>query len=150
MRQLVGDMVDIPGGTFRMGDIDGGGVLGFGEPVHSVTVPAFRLGKYEVTFAQWDACAADGGCGGYTPNDRGWGRGNRPVIVVSWDDAQSFIDWLNEKTGGYRRKPSGSMRRVIRGGSWYHTPEFLGSADRLLSDRWRRGGGIGFRLAQDK
>ncbi len=76
------------------------------RPVHSVTVPAFKLGKYEVTFAQWDACVADGGCNGYTPDDKGWGRGNRPVINVSWDDIQSFIDWLNEKTGGNYRLPT--------------------------------------------
>ena len=75
-------------------------------PVRRVTVPAFRLGKNEVTFAQWDACVADGGCNGYTPDDGGWGRGNRPVINVSWDDVQSFIDWLNNKTGGNYRLPA--------------------------------------------
>ncbi len=99
------EMIDIPGGTFRMGDLSGEGF--YDElPVHSVTVPAFRLGKYEVTFAQWDACVADGGCGGFSPNDKGWGRGNRPVIWVSWDDAQSFIKWLNGKTGGNYRLPT--------------------------------------------
>ena len=74
--------------------------------MHRVTVPAFSMGKYEVTFAQWDACVADGGCGGYRPGDSGWGRGNRPVINVSWDDIQLFIDWLNDKTGGKFRLPS--------------------------------------------
>ena len=71
---------------------------------HSVTVSDFKLGKYEVTFAQWDACLADGGCGGYTPDDEG--RGNRPVIYVSWDDIQLFIDWLNARTGGNYRLPT--------------------------------------------
>ena len=61
-KQLAGEMMDIPGGTYRMGDLSGDG-LDEEKPVHSVTVPAFRLGKYEVTFAQWDACVADGGCG---------------------------------------------------------------------------------------
>ena len=98
-------MVDIPGGTFRMGDLSGEGDEDE-RPVHTVTVPAFRMGKYEVTFAQWDACVADGGCGGYRPDDEGWGRGNRPVINVSWDDAQLFIDWLNDKTGGNFRFPT--------------------------------------------
>ena len=51
---------------------------------------AFALGRHEVTFAQWDACVAAGGCGGYKPDDRGWGRGPRPVINVSWNDAQEF------------------------------------------------------------
>ena len=75
-------------------------------PAHSVTVPSFKMGKHEVTFDQWDACVADGGCGGYTPDDRGWGRGNRPVINVSWDDVQGFIDWLNDRTGGNFRLPT--------------------------------------------
>ena len=104
-RQYAGDMVSIPGGTFRMGDLNGGGDDDE-RPVHSVTVPAFKLGKFEVTFTQWDACVADGGCGRYTPDDRGWGRGNRPVIYVSWDDIQGFIDWLNDKTGGNYRLPT--------------------------------------------
>ena len=104
-KQLAGEMVDIPGGTFRMGDLSGDG-RNNEKPVHSVRVPAFRLGKYEATFAQWDACVADGGCGGYTPDDRGWGRGNRPVIHVSWDDIQGFVDWLNDKTGGSFRLPT--------------------------------------------
>lgn len=66
----------------------------------------YEIGKYEVTFEQWDACVADGGCGGYKPDDGGWGRGKRPVINVSWDDAQLFIKWLNEKSGGEYRLPS--------------------------------------------
>ena len=104
-RDYAGEMVDIPGGTFRMGDLSGEGDDDE-RPVHTVTVPAFRMGKYEVTFAQWDACVADGGCGGYRPDDEGWGRGNRPVINVSWEDAQSYIDWLNHKTGGKFRLPT--------------------------------------------
>ena len=97
-------MVSISGGTFRMGDLSGEELREL--PAHSVTVPAFRMGKYEVTFAQWDACLADGGCNGHRPNDVGWGRGNRPVINVSWNDVQGFIDWLNGKTGGSYRLPT--------------------------------------------
>ena len=105
MMQLAGEMVDIPDGIFRMGDLSGEGDDDE-KPVHSVNVPAFKIGKYEVTFAQWDACVADGGCGRYTPDDKGWGRGNRPVINVSWEDVQGFIDWLNNKTGGNFRLPT--------------------------------------------
>ena len=104
-RQLAGEMVSIPAGSFRMGDLSGEG-YDDEKPVRTVTVPAFRLGKHEVTFAQWDACVADGGCNGYPPDDWGWGRGDRPVINVSWDDVQLFIDWLNRKTGGNYRLPS--------------------------------------------
>ena len=104
-QELAGEMVSIPAGTFRMGDLSGEGDDDE-QPVRSVTVPAFRLGKHEVTFAQWDACVADGGCNGYTPDDNGWGRGNRPVIGVSWEDAWSFADWLYEKTGEEYRLPT--------------------------------------------
>ena len=105
LRKLGIEMISIPAGTFRIGDLSGEG-NDRERPVHSVTVPALRLGKYEVTFAQWDACVADGGCNGYSPDDNGWGRGNRPVIFVSWDDAQSFIGWLNQKIDGNYRLPT--------------------------------------------
>ena len=98
------EMVSIPGGAFQMGDLSDG--IASEKPVHTVTIKPFKLGKYEVTFAQWDACVADGGCGGYRPDDEGWGRGNRPVINVSLDDAQLFIDWLNARTGGNYRLPT--------------------------------------------
>ena len=106
-RRLVVQMVLIPGGTFQKGDLNGSGD-GHERPIHSVTVPAFRIGKYEVTFAQWDACVTDGGCGGYRPDDEGWGRGNRPVINVSWNDVQLYIAWLNSRTGGGFRLPTES------------------------------------------
>ena len=99
-------MVSIPAGMFRMGNLSGEG-YGWEKPVHSVTVPAFKLGKYEVSIALWDACVVDGGCNGYTPYyDPGWSRYDHPVSGVSWDDVQSFIDWLNEKTGGNYRLPT--------------------------------------------
>jgi formylglycine-generating enzyme required for sulfatase activity len=52
-----------------------------------------------VTFAQWDACVSAGGCNGHRPKDRGWGRGNRPVIYVSWNDAKAYVKWLSHRTG---------------------------------------------------
>lgn len=66
-----------------------------------VRVPgqSFAIGQYEVTFAQWDACVAGGGCNGYMPDDNGWGRGERPVINVSWNDAQAYAQWLTRRTG---------------------------------------------------
>ena len=117
VRQIAEQMVSIPRGTFRMGDLTEDG--DFRErPVHSVAVATFKLGKYEVTFAQWDACVADGGCGGYRPSDWGGGRGNRPVMNVSWDDIQGFIDWLNSKTeGGYRLPTEAEWEYAARAGS---------------------------------
>ena len=68
-----------------------------------VTIAApFAVGKFEVTFAEWDACFVGGGCT-HRPEDRGWGRGRQPVINVNWDDAQQYVAWLSRKTGkGYR------------------------------------------------
>lgn len=66
----------------------------------------FAIGKYTVTFKEWDACVAAGGCGGYQPPDNGWGRGSRPVINVSWDDAQAYIQWISGKTGKTYRLPT--------------------------------------------
>ena len=130
MRRLAGEMVDIPGGTFRMGDLSGDGDDNE-KPVHSVTVSAFRMGKYEVTFNQWDACVADGGCGGYTVEDFGFGRANRPVITVSWDYAQEFIDWLNEKTGGNFRLPTeAEWEYAARAGST--TKYYFGNSESQL------------------
>ncbi len=97
-------LVNIPTGTFQMGQ-DG---VTFATPEHAVTVPAFAMGAYEVTFDEWDACVGAGGCGGYSPSDEGWGRGSRPVIHISWDDIQTYITWLNSTTGGGYRLPSES------------------------------------------
>lgn len=60
---------------------------------------AFAASQYEVTFAEWDACVAGGGCNGAAPSDEGWGRGRRPVMNVLWDDAQAYVQWLSRHTG---------------------------------------------------
>ena len=100
------EMVRIPAGRFLMGSpADEPGRASDEGPQHEVAVPAFALGKTEVTFDQWDACVADGGCT-HKPNDYGWGRGQRPVIDVSWDDAQQYIAWLSRKTGRPWRLPT--------------------------------------------
>ncbi|MEE9545370.1 MAG: formylglycine-generating enzyme family protein [Rhodospirillales bacterium] len=101
------EMVVIPAGSFRMGDLDGGGGSD-AKPVHGVTIPRpFAVGRYEVTFTEWDACFSAGGCG-HHPKDRGWGRDSHPVINVSWNDAKEYVDWLSRKTGQEYRLPSES------------------------------------------
>ena len=108
------EMVVVPAGRFRMGGDDL-----FLEPVfHDVTIAApFAVGKYEVTFAEWDACVAAGGCT-HRPDDNGWGRGTRPVIYVSWDDAQEYVRWLSRETGkAYRLLSEAEWEYVARAGS---------------------------------
>ena len=65
----------------------------------------FAIGRFEITFAQWDYCHREGGCA-HRPNDRGWGRGGRPVIDVSWDDAAQYLEWLSDATGERYRLPT--------------------------------------------
>jgi formylglycine-generating enzyme required for sulfatase activity len=96
-------MVNIPAGSFSMGSNSGSSDE---KPVHRVNIAAFELSKYEITFAQWDACIALGGCT-HMPDDEGWGRGNRPVINVSFNDiTKEFIPWLNKTTGKHYRLPT--------------------------------------------
>lgn len=97
-------MVVLPAGEFTMGsaaaDIRAKKVYADEGPAHKVTfAQPFAIGKFEVTFAEWDACVAEGGCRGYRPGDEGWGRGKLPVINVSWDDAKLYVRWLSVKTG---------------------------------------------------
>jgi formylglycine-generating enzyme required for sulfatase activity len=105
-RAIEPHMVALPAGSFTMGSPSSEPQRGSDEgPQHSVTIAAFDMAKHELTFDEWDACVADGGCD-HWPEDEGWGRGKRPVIRVSWDDAQQYLAWLNKKTGKRYRLPS--------------------------------------------
>ncbi len=104
------ELAVVPAGSFEMGSPESEAERDDDEgPVHRVRIERpFAMGVYEVTLAQWDACVSGGGCGGYRPDDEGWGRGNRPVINVSWQDAKAYVRWLSEKTGEAYRLPSES------------------------------------------
>jgi formylglycine-generating enzyme required for sulfatase activity len=101
-------MVMIPAGRFEMGSAPSESGHTFDEsPRHRVTIAVpFALAKDDVTFAQWDACVAAGGCRGYRPPDEGWGRGARPVINVNFADAAAYIAWLSRRSGRAYRLPS--------------------------------------------
>jgi formylglycine-generating enzyme required for sulfatase activity len=105
----------IPTGTFTMGSPDSELNRGrFEGPQHVVTfAQPFAVAKFAVTFAEWDACVAEGGCNGYVPKDAGWGRGRRPVINVSWDDANAYVAWLSGKTGKIYRLLSEAEREYV-------------------------------------
>ena len=98
-------MIAIPPGRFRMGaPASEKGSLDRERPTQDITIAhAFAMGSCAVTFAEWDAALA-AGAKLNKPEDRGWGRGARPVIHVSWEDAQSYIAWLNQRAGLAGRK----------------------------------------------
>ena len=106
-QSLKPEMVRIPAGSFTMGSPESEPDRDSDEgPQRTVRVAAFDLGETEVTFAQWDACVADGGCK-HQPMDTTWVRGERPAMNVSWNDITGhFIPWLNRKTGQRYRLPS--------------------------------------------
>ncbi len=122
-------LVQIPAGKIDTFACPGGApVCGFRKHVDAVvSVATFEMGRTEVTFDEWDACVADGGCVVpapawesprsvvapcaaaavcHYPDDETWGRGKRPVINVSWDDVQYYLKWLNAKTGKRYRLPT--------------------------------------------
>ncbi len=114
------EMVVVPAGSFTMGapaNEEGNAPDEF--PQHMVTFARqFAVGRFALTFDEWEACAADGGCNGYRPADQGWGRGRRPVINVSWDDARSYVAWLSRKTDRtYRLLSEAEREYVLRAGT---------------------------------
>ncbi|MCY4612209.1 MAG: SUMF1/EgtB/PvdO family nonheme iron enzyme [Nitrospira sp.] len=123
------EMIVVPAGRFRMGD------QASNDPhdrlVRDVTIAyPLAVGKYEVTFAEWDACVASGGCT-HQPDDIGWGRGSRPVINVSWFDAQEYVRWLSRETGQpYRLLSEAEWEYVARGGTettyWWGNDSWFG------------------------
>ena len=102
------EMVVIPAGSFLMGSpANEPGRYDDEGPQHRVTIGAdFAIGCCPVTFDEWDSCVADGGRVSYRLSDKGRGRGLRPVINVSWHDAQAYVRWLSQKTGQPYRLPS--------------------------------------------
>lgn len=116
-------------------------------PQHSVTIAKpFAVGKFEVTFEEWDACVADGGCNGHRPADQN-GRGKKPVTNVSWNDAKAYVDWLSRKTGKRYRLLSereweyaaraGTTTRYSFGDRESELCDYANSADSSTTYDWR-------------
>ena len=109
-------MVVIPAGEFTMGSPPAEQQA---EAQHRVTIAApFAVSKFEITFEEWAACVKNGGCGGYRPADQGWGRGKRPVINLSWENAKDYVNWLSQKTGKpYRLLSEAEWEYAARAGT---------------------------------
>ncbi len=101
------ELVEIPPGAYERGSRPSEpGHLDTEGPVTRITIKrSFAIGRYPVTFGEWDRCVGAGACQ-HKPNDRGWGRGTGPVFYVSWNDTKDYLSWLNAQTGKTYRLPS--------------------------------------------
>ena len=137
---LCPELVVIPAGRYRMGCVSGTDCEDDEFPVHEVQVQAFALGRYEVTFSEYDRFAD--ATGRPRADDEGWGRGRRPVINVSWDDAVSYAYWLSSETGAPYRLPSeaeweyAARAGTATGYSWGSQPGRNRANCRRCGSRW--------------
>ncbi|HID98942.1 MAG TPA: formylglycine-generating enzyme family protein, partial [Thiotrichaceae bacterium] len=103
------EMVIIPAGQFRMGDIQGTGDDNE-KPVHEVSVKSFAMGRYPLTVAEFRQFVEGTEYKTRTGVEKfcNWkkGKDNQPVVCISWNDAMAYIDWLTEQTGQEYRLPS--------------------------------------------
>ena len=126
------EMIVIPAGEFMMGspptevgrnDDEG--------PQHKVTITKpFAVSKFDVTFADWDACVSVGGCP--QVSDSGLGRGSMPVINVTWYDAEHYAAWLSRMTGRpYRLLTEAEWEYAARAGTTttYYWGDDIGTAN---------------------
>ncbi len=117
-------MVVIPGGRFLMGSPPNELERKDSERPHEVGIEPFALGKYEVTFEEYDRFAS--ATNRDKPEDGGWGRGRRPVISVTWFDAAAYAEWLSRQTGqSYRLPTEAEWEYACRAGAT--TPFYFGT-----------------------
>ncbi|MGP0089675.1 MAG: SUMF1/EgtB/PvdO family nonheme iron enzyme [Xanthobacteraceae bacterium] len=111
-------MTVVSAGTFTMGSPKGEEGRSEDEgPQQPIEIrQALAVGRSEVSFEEWLACVAEGGCNAYRPGDYGWGYGKSPVILVSWTDASAYVTWLSRKTGAtYRLLSEAEWEYAARG-----------------------------------
>jgi formylglycine-generating enzyme required for sulfatase activity len=109
------EMVVVPKGSFTMGTpITEPYRLKGEDPQHSVAIPRpFAVGRFAVTFDEWDACVADGGCDGNKGSDGGYGRGRMPAAGIDFAAARNYLAWISRKVGRTYRLPSESEREYF-------------------------------------
>jgi formylglycine-generating enzyme required for sulfatase activity len=120
------EMVVVRGGCFLMGSAKGDPASDRDERQHEVCVKDFEIARYEVTFDEYDRFVA--ATGREAPFDEGWGRGQQPVINVTWEDATAYTQWLSRTTGrGYRLPTEAEWEYACRSGG---QPQRYCGADR--------------------
>jgi formylglycine-generating enzyme required for sulfatase activity len=138
------ELVVVPAGTFVMGA--GPQDTGLDDWQRSLESPRIKVtidrpyavGRFAITFDQWDACYADGGCP-VRADDGGMGRGKLPVVNVTWREAVAYAEWLSRKTGRNYQLLSEALREyVTRAGTT--TPFWFGTAPspKLANYLWDR------------
>jgi formylglycine-generating enzyme required for sulfatase activity len=129
------EMIVLPAGSYAMGSPEDEALRRDNETLHTITFArSFAIATTPVTWDQWEACVRDGHCDGIAvetaltslpngepnPDFTDFGRGTRPVVGVSWYDAQAFVGWLNAKTGeddAYRLPSEAEWEYAARGGT---------------------------------
>jgi formylglycine-generating enzyme required for sulfatase activity len=121
-------MIVLPPGEFLMGSPETERDRNKDEVQHKVRIgKPFAVSECDVTFAEWDMCVASGSCGQYKPKVEGWGRGDLPVVNVSWEDAQLYVAWLSRLTGQhYRLLSEAEFEYATRAGT--KTPFWWGTS----------------------
>lgn len=128
------EMMVVPTGSFAMGSPESEPERFDNEqPLHTVRIDyPLAIGRFELSFDEWDACVAARGCGNYRPDDEEWGRGDQPAISVSWEDAQAYVNWLSFRTRRrYRLLSEAEWEYAARAGtrSAFHTGACIDSDD---------------------
>ncbi len=147
----VPEMIRIASGSFVMGSNHGDSDE---QPSHKVNVQAFEIGRFEVTFVEYDTFAQE--TGRTKPDDMGWGRNKRPVVNISWRNAVYYTEWLSQKTGKHFRLPTeqeweyvaqaGRQTRFYFGNNYSQLCQFANGADLSTDFTWRnRGCNDGYR-----
>jgi len=122
-------MVYIPEGEFTMGSND----YTDEKPIHTIYLEGYWIGKYEVTFAQYDKYCEE--TKKDKPDDEGWGRGDRPVINVSWNEAVEYCKWLSDKTElNFKLPTEAQWEKAARGTDSRMYPCGYGEPDETLAN----------------
>jgi len=125
------DMVMVKGGEFKMGSKSGDEDK---KPIHDVYIDDFYISRYEVTFDEYDIfCDATGKI---RPDDRGWGRGKRPVINISWFDANEYIKWLTKLTKEKYRLPTEAEWEYASKGGKFSSSFYYSGSNKIDNVSW--------------